>query len=222
MAWCPHDDSGHISAGAASDDMPCKESQVLNGAASVFARDGYEGASMSRIAAEAGVSKGTLYNYFTCKAELFSAYVHRDCSRWIALVFDELDYAAPPEEMLPQIGRRIFAMLLSDRALVMYRMVVAEAEKFPELAQTFYAAGPARAVAHVAAYISRAAEDGRLCVDDPEFAAEQFLALMQTHLSMKRRLRLIGMPSQAEIEHVVGKAVQMFLSSYGVARPDTI
>ena len=88
---------------------------------------------MSRIAAEAGVSKGTLYNYFCGKAELFAAYMRRECTRWIVLAFDELDDATPPADVLHHIGRRMTAMVLSDASLVIYRMVVAEAEKFPEL-----------------------------------------------------------------------------------------
>ena len=203
-------------SGAPLQILACKESQILNGAAEVFARDGYEGASMSRIAAQAGVSKGTLYNYFTSKAELFTAYMHRDCARWIALVFDDLDPATLPEAALHQVGRRMFTMLLSEPALVMYRMVVAEAQKFPELARSFYGEGPARAVGHLSHFIRQTAAAGRLDVHDPDFAAEQFFALIQTQLSMKRRLHLIGMPSEAEIEHVVDGAVHLFMKSYGI------
>ncbi len=197
-------------------EQPLKECQILNGAASVFARDGYEGASMSRIAVEAGVSKGTLYNYFDGKAELFSAYLHRECTRWIALVFDELDPDTPPAEALRHIGRRMFTMMLSDPSLTIYRMVVAEAEKFPGLAQSFYAEGPGRALKHLSAVLRRAVSDGRLAVDDPDFAAEQFFALIQTQLSLKRRLHLTGMPSEAEINHVVERAVHLFMRGYGV------
>ena len=50
-----------------------KKIEILNGAAAVFARDGYEGANVSHIAREAGVSKGTVYNYFPTKAEMFAA-----------------------------------------------------------------------------------------------------------------------------------------------------
>ena len=202
----------HPAAGA----TPCKESRILDGAAAVFARDGYEGASMSRIAAEAGVSKGTLYNYFTSKAELFAAYMHRDCARWIALLFEDLDPATPPDAALRQIGRRMFSMILSEPALVIYRMVVAEAEKFPELAHSFYAEGPARGVRHLARFLERSAADGRLAVQDADFAAEQFFALIQTQLSMKRRLRLIEMPQEHEIDHVVDCAVHLFMKGYGM------
>ena len=197
----------------------CKRSQILEGAARVFACNGYEGASMSRIALEAGVSKGTLYNYFPGKAELFAAYMHGMCTRWIVLAFDELDRDTPPADVLHHIGRRMTSMLLSDAGLVIYRMVVAEAEKFPELAQAFYAEGPARGMSHLSAYLRRSTEAGRLRVTDCEFAAEQFFALIQTKLSMQRRLHLIAMPSEAQIEQVVTRAVDLFMRGYGVPEP---
>ena len=191
-----------------------KRVQILDGAARVFAQDGYEGASMSRIAAEAGVSKGTLYNYFTCKAELFADYVQRECAKRVGQVFDDLDYASSPEDTLGRIGRRMIAMLVSEASLVIHRMVVAEAEKFPELACSFYQAGPAPSVAHLAAYLRHWSQDGRLDVPDPAFGAEQFFALIQTRLYMKRQLRLTEVPSAAQMDHVVEGAVRLFLRGY--------
>jgi AcrR family transcriptional regulator len=195
---------------------PEKERQILDGAALVFAVDGYEGASMSRIAAEAGVSKGTLYNYFAGKADLFGAFVNRECSQRMALLFDDIDDEAPAEETLSHIGRQMIVMLTSDTGLLMYRMVVAEAGKFPELAEAFYQAGPARALARMSAWIVRMCASGRLAVDDPDFAAEQLFTLMQARLCMRRRLQLIQVVSADEIEMVVQRAVRLFLRGYGV------
>ena len=58
-------------------------------------------------------------------------------------------------------------------------------------------------------------------MSDFEFAAEQFFALIQTKLSMRRRLHLIAMPSDAQIEQVVTRAVDLFMRGYGVAQVDT-
>ncbi len=191
-----------------------KRVQILDGAARVFAQDGYEGASMSRIAAEAGVSKGTLYNYFTCKAELFADYVQRECTKRLGQVFDDLDYTRSPADTLGRIGRRMIAMLVSESALVIHRMVVAEAEKFPELACSFYQAGPAPAVEHLAAYLRHLGTEGMLDLPDPVFGAEQFFALIQTRLYMKRQLRMTDVPSAAQMDHVVESAVRLFLRGY--------
>ncbi len=196
---------------------PEKERQILDGAAAVFAEAGYEGASMARIAAVAGVSKGTLYNYFEGKRELFSAFMQRTCANQIALIFDELDETVPAEAALLRICRRILDVLGSEQGLLVYRMVVAEAGKFPELAETFYAAGPRRALARMTEWIARNARAGLLRVDDPEFAAEQLFALMQTRVLLRRRLHMPDGVSEADIERVVTSGVRLFLRGYGTA-----
>jgi AcrR family transcriptional regulator len=193
---------------------PEKEAQILQGATVVFARDGYEGASMSRIAAEAGVSKGTLYNYFESKAELFAAYVQQECSRKLAIIFQEPDPTAPPSATLRGIGMRMIEMMLSNTGLTVYRVVISEAEKFPALARKFYDAGPAMGQRYLADWLVAETRRGRLAVPDPEFAAEQFFSLCQTRLWMRRKLQLQGEPSAAEIGRVVDASVEMFLNTY--------
>jgi TetR/AcrR family transcriptional repressor of mexJK operon len=196
---------------------PEKRAQIMTGAAAVFAQDGYEGASMSRIAAEANVSKGTLYNYFESKAALFAAYVSQQCERFLAQVFGDADAEAEPAEVLRSIGLRMLEMMMSPVGLTVYRVVVSEAGKFPNLAQTFFEAGPARAIGQMAAYLAAATARGKLSVDDPEFAAEQFFQLCQTRLGLRRRLLLIDEASPEEIKRVVDAAVTMFLLQYGPA-----
>ncbi len=197
---------------------PERRATILAGAATVFARDGYEGASMSRIAREAGVSKGTLYNYFKDKAALFAAYVSAQCSETLPRIFEGAEIDGDPATFLRAIGLRMLRMMLSDLALSIYRVVLSEAARFPELAQAFYDAGPARAMRRLADWIAGQEAAGKLHVDDPHFAAEQFFALCQTRLSLRCRLRLDGAPDPAEIERVVDAAVAMFLARYG-AKP---
>jgi AcrR family transcriptional regulator len=195
---------------------PEKRAQVLAGAAKVFAADGYEGASMSRIAQEAGVSKGTLYNYFETKAHLFAGYVSRECHSKLEQVFDARQLEGTPAEVLNGIGNRMVAMMLSPTGLTVYRVVTSEAEKFPELARIFYDAGPARAIGAMSQWLANATQAGQLAVDDPVFAAEQFFALCQTRLYLRRMLRMDHVTTPAESARVVEQAVRVFLNTYGV------
>jgi TetR/AcrR family transcriptional regulator, mexJK operon transcriptional repressor len=195
---------------------PEKRTQILTGAAAVFAADGYEGASMSRIAAVAGVSKGTLYNHFDSKAALFTAYVGDKCRQHLANVFDGANHDGDPAEVLRGIGRRMVRMLLSDTGLSIYRVVIAEAVKFPDLARAFFEAGPARAIGFMAGWLAEESRRGRLRVDDPAFAAEQFFNLCQTRLVLRRKLEMLPDPPEADIEKVVEAATAMFLGTYGV------
>lgn len=193
---------------------PEKRAQILAGAATVFAADGYEGASMARIATVAGVSKGTLYNHFDSKAALFTAYVEVKCDQHLANVFDNADHDGDPAEVLRGIGKRMLQMLLSDVGLAIYRVVIAEAAKFPALARAFFDAGPARAIAFMAGWLAEETSRGRLSVADPAFAAEQFFNLCQTHLVLRRKLEMLPDPPETDIDHVIEASITMFLRTY--------
>ncbi|HEX2942657.1 MAG TPA: TetR/AcrR family transcriptional regulator [Rhodopila sp.] len=194
---------------------PEKRVQILQGAAAVFAADGYEGASMARIAAVAGVSKGTLYNYFDSKAALFTSYVAESCERGLGQIFDGADHGGDPASVLRAVGRRMVAMMLSDVGLAIYRVVIAEAAKFPDLARAFFEAGPAQAIGFLSNWLAEETRLGRLSVPDPGFAAEQFFNLCQTRLVLRRKLEMLGDPSEDAIEQVVEAAITMFLRTYG-------
>ena len=171
---------------------------------------------MSRIAACAGVSKGSLYNYFDGKAGLFTAWVALECEGKLAHIFDIPDPEGDPAAGLCSIGERMLKMMLSDTGLTLYRMAVAEASKFPEVARAFYDMGPSRSTAFMAAWLERQAALGKLAIDDSVFAAEQFFALCQTRLSMQRRFGLLTRADEPELARVVNGAVAMFLNTYGV------
>lgn len=195
---------------------PDKRAQILAGAATVFAADGYEGASMARIATVAGVSKGTLYNHFDSKAALFTAYVGEKCDHYLAHVFDSADHDGDPADVLRGIGKRMVQMMLSDVGLAIYRVVIAEAAKFPDLARGFFESGPARATSFMADWLAEETRRGRLAVPNPAFAAEQFFNLCQTRLVLRRKLEMLPDPPEADVEEVVEAAITMFLGTYRV------
>jgi AcrR family transcriptional regulator len=190
-----------------------KRAAILAGATRVFAARGYEGASMSMITAEAGVSKGTIYQHFTGKAALFCAAVTGECEQKLAHLFQDLGTGPDVRTTLLDVGTRFIAMVTSAPSLALERAIVAEADRFPELAETFFQAGPATALNMMARYFSAQTAAGRLRVDDPIFAAEQFFTLCQTYVVMRARLRLPF--EQGQVGRVVTAAVDMFLAVYG-------
>ena len=197
---------------------PEKHRQILAGAATAFAQDGYEGTSMSRIAACAKVSKGTLYNYFDSKAELFAAWIAAECELHLAHVFDIDDPDGDPATAMQAIGERMLRMMISEMGLTIHRLVAAEAPRFPDLARGFYDAGPARAKHFMANWLARQAQAGKLVLPDPFFAAEQFFSLCQTRIAMQSRLGLLPDRSDAAVQQVVNCAVRVFLNTFG-AKP---
>ena len=191
-----------------------KRAQILAGAESVFAADGYEGASMARIATVAGVSKGTLYNHFESKADLFAAYVSGKCDQYLARVFDGVDHDGDPARVLHGIGKRMVQMMMSEIGLTIYRVVISEAAKFPELARAFFEAGPARAIGFMADWLAEETRRGKLAVPDPAFAAEQFFNLCQTRYVLRRKLGMLTEASEGEIDEVINASIAMFLGMY--------
>ena len=171
---------------------------------------------MSRIAACAGVSKGTLYNYFAGKAELFSAWVAQECESKLAHLFEAVDPDGQVATGLLMLGERMIRMMMSPTGLTIYRMTVAEAAKFPVLARAFYDAGPSQATVCTAEWLARQVAAGSLAITDTTFAAEQFFALCQTRIGMLRRLGLLAEIDERMLTQVVDGAVTMFLNTYGV------
>ncbi|MCB8877214.1 TetR/AcrR family transcriptional regulator [Acidisoma silvae] len=193
---------------------PERRRAIVDGAGRVFARDGYEGASMADIAREVGVSKGTLYNYFPSKAALFSGFISTGCDETLKHILDLAPPEKTPEETLRRVAVAVMEMMLSPFRQSIHRMVMSEALKFPELARAFFDSGPSRALNYLSTWLRQEAERGRLLVPDPDFAAEQFFALCQTKLVMRSRLRLIETADPAEVDRVVEGAIGVFLKAY--------
>ena len=106
--------------------------------------------------------------------------------------------------------------MVSPDARMLYRVVVAEAPKFPEIARVFYEAGPARAMRQMSDWLARMTREGRLAVADPDFAADQFFALCQTRVGVQCKLHIVPDPSPEAIERVVDESVRFFLRCYAV------
>lgn len=192
-----------------------KFSQVLDGARQIFLADGFEGASVDDIAKAAGVSKATLYSYVPDKRLLFTEVVRAECQRQTDQATANIDLNAPAANVLREAAAHMVKFLLSDFSQSVYRICVAEAERFPELGQEFYDSGPRVAKESIAAYLSLAVSRGELWVEDYEFAASQFVELCKTDIFGKRVFGVQNTFHQNEIDRVVDGAVDMFLARYG-------
>ena len=188
---------------------------ILDVAAEVFMEVGYSAASMSMIAARLGGSKGTLYNYFKSKEELFEAYIERHCA-WQLEAMDKLySHGGDVRSALMELGRTFLRFVLSGFCLRNFTLVIAEAGRAPEMGRLFHEAGPLRAAARLAEFIARVAGEDRLRPCDPQVAAHQFIGLCQNRLLKARLCNAIPEPTEAEIETEVAAAVETFMAAYG-------
>lgn len=192
-----------------------KYDQVIEGAWQVFMREGFEGASVDAIARAAGVSKATLYSYFSDKKLLFIEVARTECLRQAdtAIVMGQSGQSA--RETLTNMAQRMVRFYLSDLGQRVFRICVAEADRFPEIGRSFYECGPELARRRVASYLQEAVSRGELMIEDCQLAADQFAELCKADLFPRMMFNITDHITQEEIDRVINGAVDMFMARYG-------
>jgi AcrR family transcriptional regulator len=147
---------------------------IIDAATELFLRDGFVATSMEAIAAAAGVSKRTLYSRFADKPMLFRAALTHLIARWLPPFDAAIEQTASLDEALLLTARHMLAAALAPEALALYRLLVAESERIPDLPALLHAAGAGAAIARIAERLQR---DG---VADAWWAAAQFQRLVLT------------------------------------------
>lgn len=210
-AAAPRSGSGALQSRSAR-----KRRAILDAATDAFVSLGFDATSMDDVARAASVSKPTIYNHFGDKESLFRAailaaieYTEANTHEMIAALPRTQDLRRD----LQRFARQHLADLMEPSLIRMRRRIIAEAERFPDLASTWYDHGPATAVATLALVLAELAERGLLRVDDPTKAAEQFNWLVLIPLNRAMFLAR-QFPDQDDLDRAADDAVQVFLTIY--------
>ena len=154
-----------------------KRRAIMEAATTVFLGNGYLGASMDEVDARAAVSKQTVYKHFADKERLFAAVVADQIDATEALTHTMVAALGGSDDVpgdLRTFARRHIAEVTEPHLLRLRRIVIAEADRFPDLARAWYADGPERGHATLAGQFRALADRGLLRVDDPLLAAQNF------------------------------------------------
>src|SRR6266581_2658028 len=147
------------------DEDSSKRRQILDGARKVFMDLGFDGASMGEIARSAGVSKGTLYVYFTDKSRLFEAIVVEE-----SLQHGQMAFNFDPERDIPttlrEFGHAYIAMICRPGGGSAIRTVMAIAERMPEVGRRYYERVLEKTISRLAHYLEAQVKLGELAIDD--------------------------------------------------------
>ena len=131
-----------------------KSRQILNGAREIFLMSGYAEATMEEIAMKAKVSKGTLYNHFDSKDDLFLALIHSEAKR-IAGELPSLDLEeSNPLSALRQMGLAILKAMEAPATVATLRLIVGSLGRFPRLGEEFLAHSLGPSVEQIATYLN--------------------------------------------------------------------
>jgi len=196
-------------------DKDARREAILDVAQEVFLEEGFAAASMSTIAARLGGSKGTLYNYFASKDDLFKAYVERRCLWQQDEVFAIMS-GETPEAALTRICRSFLGFIVDDVTLRNFALIAAESERAPELGRIFYETGPKVGAERLAAFLAGLDAAGALDLDgDPLGAAQHLLGLLQSPLWKARLCHAIAAPTAEQVDAEAKRGVRTFLRAFG-------
>lgn len=198
-----------------------KRESIIEAAARVFCQEGFGGSNIDLIAAEAGVSRQTVYNHHGDKEKLFTAVVKEVTERTNVSVFETLaTFPDHPQDLhaeLTAFGVRFNKNCLCNRdGLFLRKLLQSEGERCPELFATWRENGPGKILAALAARFARLAHAGFLEIEDPDLAARQFLALNNADLQMS--LTFGDKPSEEDLRKASSNAVTTFLRAFGRRR----
>jgi TetR/AcrR family transcriptional repressor of mexJK operon len=199
-----------------------KRKAIVTAATTLFLRSGYQGTSMDQVAALAGVSKQTVYKQFADKERLFGEVVSGISGRVDAFIADAtatLNATVDLPGDLRDLARRYVVAVMQPEVLQLRRLMISEANRFPDLGRAYYERGPERVVAALARAFHDLTNRGLLSAADPLLAARHF-AFLVLSIPMDRALVCgdAAQFSRSELESLADSGVAVFLAAHGVAR----
>jgi TetR/AcrR family transcriptional repressor of mexJK operon len=184
---------------------------LLDVATSLFLGQGYGATTIEAVARDSGIAKKTIYRRFGDKPALFGAVLRRLSDRWLGMLVEvAVDGDALPAT-LRAFARQVLDGAVSPEGVMLSAMIQAEARAFPQLAHDYYENGPGRIQAALARFLAAQRAAGRLAIEEPEIAAEQFLHLATGGIHRRAMLGIGPTPDRAALDRRADFAVRIFL-----------
>jgi TetR/AcrR family transcriptional repressor of mexJK operon len=183
---------------------------LIDAATELFLKDGLNGTSIEAIAERAGVAKRFIYARYADKSELFVAAISRFVEEKLSPLRNFEVPEIPVEAALYEFGRKLLGLALNPEPLLIYRTLVIEASRFPNLARLFIERNRERAFGGLMHLLSTYAKRGEIVLEDPQMTAEHFFILV---VGIPQRFALIGMREDEEqAERRLKAAIRLFLA----------
>jgi AcrR family transcriptional regulator len=184
---------------------------IFDAARLEFAASGYATTSMESVARRAGISTKTLYRLIPNKAALFEAMITNRIDLFASVVrlraCDGRDVEAALREALIICGE----LILADDVISLQRVILAESEKFPEIAEMFYHKAIRRTERTLANWLQVQNERGLIKIDNAEATAGILLGML---VFQPQRAVMFGRaptPTREELERRAQTVAELFL-----------
>jgi AcrR family transcriptional regulator len=190
-----------------------KEQEVLDVATEYFLKHGYLGASINEMARSSGISKESIYRYFSSKQQLFEAVIGRELVEYRRSL-DRLDAMTRGMDLrtaLIVVAEAMLGVITTDRTLALRRLIFDEATRSPEIGQHYYKIGPGRAYEVIETVLET--HPHRSDFDRPTLA-RHFAALLSWRLMLERQCAVRPAPTAAELTELASTMVDDFMKAF--------
>ncbi|KQP26493.1 hypothetical protein ASF27_21165 [Methylobacterium sp. Leaf102] len=174
-----------------------------------FLGSGFAGATVASIAAKAGISKKTVYQYAASKEALMYEVVADACQTLFSAIFT----SASSDLVRSEVAHCLIEFCLlstSEDGVTAHRLAIGEARQFPKMAQAYKDALEAYVIEPLAAWVRRQNDLGRLRADDPKLAADMLACMVVSPFVRDLSLGVRPKPTRDEIERTVSTALNLF------------
>jgi AcrR family transcriptional regulator len=190
---------------------------IFDAARKEFAASGFAGSNMEAVARRAGISTKTLYRLIPNKAALFEAMVTDRLDRFVSTVRLRACEGSDIESALQEALLACAELVLNKDVITLTRVVLAESDKFPDIAQTFYAKAMRRTVATLASWLRAEKERGLIALEDTELAAGMLLGMLAFEPQRAVMFGRKRLPTRHELERLALACSTLFLDGARVS-----
>ncbi|BBO29377.1 TetR family transcriptional regulator [Alteromonas sp. I4] len=189
-----------------------KRLQIIDTATRLFASQGLEATSMDAVAAEAQVSKRTVYNHFATKTALFQAVLESMFANVDQGDKIEFDASIPLESQLKAIANNEIKLLTSETYVDMARVAFIQMLQDPQLAKSLngHSVGCMR---YFDDFLSAANESGVVRIDDIPLAAKQFVYQFKSLIFYPLLYGIVEL-HELDCEYLVDETIKLFVARY--------
>ena len=191
-----------------------RRNAIIEAATRVFLENGFEKTTMSDIAMQVGLSKATIYGYFSTKEDLFLEAMSALGETLFAETYAEFSTDGDFRDKLRRFGITMLSFTTSANALAMFRLMIAESAR-PEIGRGIYDQGMRKGEATIKSLLKEAMDAGQLRQCDPQVVADHLRALLEAEFLHKRLFSVMDVPSRKVIVTAVDRALEVFLAAYG-------
>jgi len=188
-----------------------RRASILKAATALFLKNGYVETSVNMIVARSGGSKATFYSYFPTKDVLLRAVVDGIVSNREE---PDLQPSQDIKTVLCTFAEQRLRVVFSRHHQALLGLIIAERERFPDIARMYFKRGPQRSHDLLVAYMQELKDRGSLDIESAEESAEFFIGMLlhQWYISQLYQRSASPTPEamRQRAEHVVGRFLEAF------------